>query len=60
MADQIKTYIPPLIVDRVLVQWSFEGGGFVAIVGSGKTPTLEMLDALQPLIDVKRKELLAL
>lgn len=53
-------YVPPFAVERVITQWHFEGGGFVALVCSGKAPTSEMLDAIQPLIDAKRKEVEAL
>lgn len=57
MSDRVQSFIPPLAVSRLLGTYSFEGGGYVAIVGDGKVPTAEMLDMAQVLIDLKRKEL---
>lgn len=50
--------IPPLLVDKMIISWSFEGGGFVAVVAGGKIPsTAAALDMAQAMIDQKRAEL---
>lgn len=57
MSNSVQIYIPPLAVERIIAQWNFEGGGFVALVSFGKRPTVEMLDAIQHQIDLKRAEI---
>lgn len=55
--DEIKTYIPPLAVGRIVAMYHFEGGGFVALVSSSERETTELLDAIQRQIDLKREEI---
>jgi hypothetical protein len=56
-APAAKAYIPALVADRVVTQWHFEGGGFVAVISAGNRPTAELLDVIQELIERKRVEL---
>ena len=58
--SELKSFIPPLAVSRILATYSFEGGGYVAVVGDGKISTVEMLDMAQRLIDIKRAEIVRL
>lgn len=54
----MTAFVPPLAIDRIVAQWHFDGGGFVALVSGGRQrPTAELLDAIQQLIDLKRHEL---
>jgi hypothetical protein len=50
-------YVPPLMIDRVLITYAFEEGGYVAIVAGGKVDTAEAMDVIELLIAEKRKEL---
>lgn len=51
------TFVPPLAVDRVIGVYSFEGGGFIALVTAGHIPTAELLDTVEDLIAIKRAEI---
>ncbi len=57
MAEMTKFIVPPMCPDRVICQWSFEGGGFVAVVSFSGPDTTEKLDAIQRMIDLKREEI---
>jgi len=52
-----KLLVPPMMADRVICQWQFEGGGFVAVISFGGPSTAEKLDAIQRMIDLKREEI---
>lgn len=49
--------IPPTCPDRIVCQWHFEGGGYVALVSFGPQNTTEILDAIQQMIDLKNEEI---
>lgn len=53
----VQNYIPPLAVSRMIGSYHFEGGGYVAVVGDGNVPTSEIIEAVQEIIDRKRREL---
>ena len=57
MCQMTKFIVPPMCPDRVICQWQFEGGGFVAVVSFGGPDTTEKLDAVQRMIDLKREEI---
>jgi hypothetical protein len=48
--------VPPLVIEAIIVQYHFEGGGYIALVCAGRQSTIERLDAIQKMIDIKRKE----
>lgn len=52
-----KDYVPPLVIDRVVATYTFEGGGFVSIVSGGKIDTSELLEMIDQLVDLKRAEM---
>lgn len=49
--------IPPTCPDKVVCQWHFEGGGYVALVSFGPQSTSEVIDAIQQMIDLKKEEI---
>lgn len=57
MRNPGPTWIPPHVVDRCIVQYSFINGSYIAVVSGGIMPTAEMLDTLEQLLAVKRREL---
>jgi hypothetical protein len=57
MSD-VKGFVPPLAVTRILGTYSFEDGSFVSIVAGGKAPTADLIDMAETLIGLKRYELL--
>lgn len=55
--DSRVQWVPPLLVSRVVGVYEFEGGGFIALVGSANVATEDALEMAEEIIRLKREEL---
>jgi hypothetical protein len=52
-------YSPNTARDSPILEYHFEGGGCAKLVASGSVATMDVLDAIERMIRLKRKELKA-